>query len=70
MAEIKNLKERLYVGKNVRIPVLSFTYDDQVPKKRIETCTVTGIYPHIVTFRRSCGMSTSYTYPELIIMGL
>lgn len=60
------IKEEIHVGDNLRIHVSVASADSFANKERIEKCVVTGMYDHVVTFKRRCGLPVSYTYQELI----
>lgn len=68
--EIERMREAVKIGQKMRVRICSSNNADIEPMIHWETCTVTGIYPHVVTLRRPCGVITSKTYVELILEGL
>ena len=68
--DIEAIKNRIRKGDKLNIIVEKWEPMSLVIKKQREKCRVTGVYPHIVTFGRGCGLSVSYTYPELLMMGI
>ena len=69
--EIGQLRRRLQPGDKLRVTVrYADWYSIGSDLQRPETCTVTGLYPHLVTLRRPCGLGTSKTYVELIMEGM
>lgn len=68
--EVEMVKENLKIGDKIRIPVENAFLGVLKSGKTIETCIVTGLYPHFATFKRKCGLTVSFTYKELLIMGV
>lgn len=69
--EIDQLRRRLQPGDKLRATVrYADLYSIGSDLQRPETCTVTGVYPHLVTLRRPCGLGVSKTYVELIQEGI
>lgn len=69
--DIEALKRRLRAQEKIRILVESWCDPgSEGAHKKMETCQITGVYPHLATFRRPCGLTISYTHQELIVMGL
>lgn len=69
--EIDQLRRRLQPGDRLRVTVrYADLYSIGSDLQRPETCTVTGVYPHLVTLRRPCGLGASKTYVELIQEGI
>lgn len=64
--DIERIKRKLHIGDKIRIPVKKNDFFNDESHFKFEKCFVTGVYDHIVTFRRMCGLSVSYTYPEMI----
>ena len=68
--EISRLRNRIKPGDKLRVTVAAATYSNARFDYRKETCRVTGVYPHLVTLRRPCGLGVSRTYVELIQDGI
>lgn len=68
--EINRLRARLKPGDKLRVRVHYATFGQDKESIRVETCRVTGVYPHLVTLRRPCGLTTSKTYVELLMEGV
>ena len=69
--EIDRLRRRLQPGDRLRLTVrYADLYSIGSDLRRPETCTVTGVYPNLVTLRRSCGLMASKTYVEMILEGV
>ena len=71
MWEIEKLRDKIKRGDKLRVIVRYVdAYQMDSDLRRPETCTVTGVYPHLVTLRRPCGLGASKTYVELIQAGI
>lgn len=68
--EINRLRTHLKPGDKLRVRVHYATFGQDKESIRVETCRVTGVYPHLVTLRRPCGLWTSKTYMDLIQDGI
>ena len=69
--ELDQLRRRIQPGDKLRVTVrYADLYSLASDLRRPETCTVTGVYPHLVTLRRPCGLGTSKTYVDLIVEGV
>lgn len=68
--EINRLRTHLKPGDKLRVRVHYATFGQDKESIRVETCRVTGVYPHLVTLRRPCGLTTSKTYVELLMEGV
>lgn len=68
--EIDRLRKRLKRGDKLRVRVHYATFGQDKESIRVETCRVTGVYPHLVTLRRPCGLITSKTYIDLLLEGV
>ena len=68
--EINRLRTHLKPGDKLRVRVYYATLGQDTSSTRVEACRVTGVYPHLVTLRRPCGLVTSKTYTELIMEGI
>lgn len=69
--ELDQLRRRIQPGDKLRVTVRyvdAHRMDSDL--RRLEKCTVTGVYPHLVTLRRPCGLGASKTYIELIQEGI
>lgn len=68
--EIERLRNHLKPLDKLKVTVRYadvFSFGDPMRK---ETCWVIGVYPHLVTLMRLCGLMTSKTYTELIMEGI
>ena len=68
--EIESYKKKFSIGKKITIKCKSCKNNDLDMREVKERCFVTGLYPHLVTFVRPCGLSVSYTYKELYLLGV
>lgn len=68
--EINRLRKRIRPGDKLRVTVIYADALSIADLTRKETCRVTGVYPHLVTLRRPCGLMVSRTYVELIQDGI
>ena len=69
--EIDRLRRQIKPGDKLRVTVrYADLYSIGSDLQRPETCTVTGVYPHLVTLRRRCGLKTSKTYIDLLVEGV
>ena len=68
--EINRLRTHLKPGDKLRVRVYYATMGQDTSSTRVEACRVTGVYPHLVTLRRPCGLTTSKTYVELLMEGV
>lgn len=68
--EIDRLRRQIKPGDKLRVRVHYATFGQDKESIRVETCRVTGVYPHLVTLRRPCGLTTSKTYVELLMEGV
>lgn len=68
--ELDQLRRRLRPGDRLRVRVYYATLGQDTSSTRVETCRVTGVYPHLVTLRRPCGLITSKTYIDLLLEGV
>ena len=68
--EINRLRTHLKPGDKLRVRVHYATFGQDKESIRVETCEVTGVYPHLVTLRRRCGLGTSKTYIDLLVEGV
>lgn len=68
--EIDRLRRRIKPGDKLRVTVIYADALSIADLTRKETCRVTGVYPHLVTLQRPCGLVTSKTYTELIMEGI
>lgn len=68
---IVSVRRRLSVGRKVTIPVRAIDQENGLlPTPKREQVTVTGNYAHVAVFRRKNGMRESYTWQELVKMGV
>lgn len=68
---IASVRRRLRVGRKVTIPVRSIDPENGwLPTLKREQVTVTGNYAYVAVFRRKNGMRESYTWQELVKMGV
>lgn len=68
---IASVRRRLRVGRKVTIPVRSIDPENVwLPTAKQEQVTVTGNYAYVAVFRRKNGMRESYTWQELVKMGV
>ena len=68
---IASVRRRLRVGRKVTIPVRSIDLENGCfPTLKREQVTVTGNYAYVAAFRRKNGMRESYTWQELVKMGV
>lgn len=67
--DVQWLRSQIHVGDELDVPVYYATLGNDMPT-RVETCEVTGVYPHLVTLRRRCGLGTSKTYIDLLVEGV
>ena len=68
---IASVRRRLRVGRKVTIPVRSIDPENGwFPALKREQVTVTGNYAYVAVFRRKNGMRESYTWQELVKMGV
>lgn len=67
--EVDRLRKRIKPGDKLRVRVYYATLGQDTSSTRVETCRVTGVYPHLVTLRRPCGLGTSKTYIDLLLEG-
>ena len=65
--EVDRLRKRIKPGDKLRVWVYYATLGQDTSSTRVETCRVTGVYPHLVTLRRPCGLTTSKTYIDLLL---
>lgn len=68
--EVDQLRSQIHVGDELDMPVYYATLGNDTTAVRVETCEVTGVYPHLVTLRRRCGLTTSKTYIDLLVEGV
>ena len=68
--EINRLRKRIRPGDKLRVTVIYADALSIADLTRKENCRVTGVYPHLVTLRRPCGLGVSRTYVELIQDGI
>ena len=68
--EIDRLRRQIKPGDKLRVTVIYADALSIADLTRKETCRVTGVYPHLVTLRRPCGLGVSRTYVELIQDGI
>lgn len=68
--EIDRLRRRIKPGDQLRVTVIYADALSIADLTRKETCRVTGVYPHLVTLRRRCGLTTSKTYIDLLVEGV
>lgn len=68
--EIDRLRKRIKPGDKLRVTVIYADAMSIADLTRKENCRVTGVYPHLVTLRRPCGMGISKTYVDLIQDGI
>lgn len=68
--EVDQLRSRIHVGDELDVLVYYATLGNDTTAVRVETCVVTGVYPHLVTLRRRCGLTTSKTYIDLLVEGV
>ena len=69
--ELDQLRRRIKSGDKLRVTVRyvdAHRMDSDL--RRLEKCTVTGVYRNLVTLRRPCGMGESKTYVDLILEGI
>ena len=69
---IVSIRRRIQVGNRVIIPVRSLDPESggALTVTRREAVTVCGVYPYVAVFRRKNGMKESYTWQELVGMGV
>ena len=71
MQWVEELKKKIKKGQWYKLMVeFSDNESHSGRSKRVEKCVVTGVYPHLVTFLRPCGLATSKTYVELLMEGV
>lgn len=68
--EINRLRKRIRPGDKLRVTVIYADALSIADLTRKETCEVTGVYPHLVTLRRRCGLTTSKTYVDMLVEGV
>lgn len=68
--EINRIRTHLKPGDKLRVRVYYATLGQDTSSTRVEACRVTGVYPHLVTLRRPCGLITSKTYIDLLLEGV
>lgn len=68
--EIDRMRHQIKPGDKLRVMVIYADALSIADLTRVETCRVTGVYPHLVTLRRPCGLGVSRTYVELIQDGI
>ena len=68
--EIDRLRRQIKPGDKLRVTVIYADALSIADLTRKENCRVTGVYPHLVTLRRPCGLMVSRTYVELIQDGI
>lgn len=68
--EIDRLRRQIKPGDKLRVTVIYADALSIADLTRKENCRVTGVYPHLVTLRRSCGLMASKTYVEMILEGV
>lgn len=68
--EIDRLRRQIKPGDQLRVTVIYADALSIADLTRKETCRVTGVYPHLVTLRRPCGLITSKTYIDLLLEGV
>ena len=68
--EIDRLRRRIKPGDKLRVTVIYADALSIADLTRVETCRVTGVYPHLVTLLRPCGLMASKTYVEMILEGM
>ena len=68
--EIDRLRRQIKPGDKLRVTVIYADALSIADLTRKENCRVTGVYPHLVTLRRQCGLGTSKTYVDLIQDGI
>lgn len=68
--EVDQLRSQIHVGDELDVPVYYATLGNDTTAVRVETCEVTGGYPHLVTLRRRCGLTTSKTYVDMLVEGV
>lgn len=68
---IASVRRRLNIGRKVMIPVRAIDQENGwLPTPKQEQVTVTGNYAYVAVFRRKNGMRESYTWQELVKMGV
>lgn len=68
---IVSVRRRLNIGRKVMIPVRAIDQENGwLPTPKQEQVTVTGNYAYVAVFRRKNGMRESYTWQELVKMGV
>lgn len=68
---IASVRRRLNIGRKVMIPVRAIDPENGwLPTPKQEQVTVTGNYAYVAVFRRKNGMRESYTWQELVKMGV
>lgn len=68
--DVQWLRGKIRVGDTLNVPVYYATLGNDTTAVRVETCEVTGVYPHLVTLRRRCGLTTSKTYVDMLVEGV
>lgn len=66
--DIERYKIKFYVGQRLKIPIPNVDEGKHHVYYVNETCRITGVYPHLITFLRPCGLESSYTYIDMMIM--
>ena len=68
---ITSIRRRVTVGHRLSLPVRSLDPETgTLATLRHEAVTVCGVYPYVAVFRRKNGMKESYTWQELVGMGV
>lgn len=68
--DVQWTKNQIRIGDVLDVPVYYATLGQDTTATRMELCRVTGVYPHLVTLRRRCGLTTSKTYVDLLVEGV
>lgn len=66
--DIYDLREKIHVGDTIKVKVeyINIDQNNNIMSTRNEVCKVTGVYEHFITLRRTCGLTVSKTYVDLI----
>lgn len=70
--DIQELKEKIHVGDTLKVKVeyININQNNNITSTRNEVCKVTGVYKHLITLQRLCGLTVSKTYVDLIQEGI
>lgn len=70
--DIYDLREKIHVGDTIKVKVeyINIDQNNNIMSTRNEVCKVTGVYEHFITLRRTCGLTVSKTYVDLIQEGI